>query len=213
MDVEIVFILCIIVFALVIVFSVIMAINNGGENTAYTGVNSSFQFMNETQVPKGCVFEVRVAEVGHADRFKGMHCVPGMSDEVHINGMTIQSIPILRFRLAGLTVPDFDAFNPHEQCPEKLAKSYLTKSLLGKKITVKAVGLDQKNRLLVVVFSNNININCQMLEMGLAWLFNREDRSLGEYLHHMIQLEDSARARRIGIWQNTPVHNQNTYFN
>ncbi|WP_165044162.1 thermonuclease family protein [Dysgonomonas sp. ZJ709] len=107
----------------------------------------------------------------------------------------------------GDTVVLLDSLGTHHKirldgvdCPETgqdfgTKATNFTKDLcIDKHITVDVVGTDQYQRILGVVYVDDININEELLKNGLAWRYkyNKSPRYL--------ELEEDARLRKINIW-------------
>ena len=61
------------------------------------------------------------------------------------------------------------------------------------------VDIDQYKRLVSVVWLGNRNINQEMVAEGYAWAYRKHlNRAYGS---EFIKLEEQARARKLGLWQ------------
>lgn len=90
----------------------------------------------------------------------------------------------------------------HIDCPEKKqpfgtkAKQYASALCFGKNVLVKSDGkTDRNGRIIGEIFVENICVNKELVNRGLAWHFKKYSKSK-EYA----QLEHSARQLRVGLW-------------
>ncbi len=123
---------------------------------------------------------------GNADYFVNVLWV---ADGDSFTGQTTDSLEV-DFRIFGIDAPEKG--QPYSNESRKLLVSLINK----KKIGVVSEGYDRYGRRVVTVYdANGKNIGAEMIRRGLAWHFVRYDSS-PEYQ----QLENDARARKIGFW-------------
>src|SRR5690606_37688398 len=89
-------------------------------------------------------------------------------------------------------------------CPERKqayynnAKEFLSKAIFGKQVTINILKKDRYRRLIAVVWYDDgtKNVNQELVVNGLAWHFvtYSNDKTLQA-------LEDTARKRKVGLWQ------------
>jgi micrococcal nuclease len=100
----------------------------------------------------------------------------------------------VRLRLHGIDAPE------RGQAYYGEAKDCLRQLLAGK-ISIVSNGMDRYGRTIAVVHANGTNVNCLMVEAGMAWHYKEfsDDSALARG-------ENIARARRIGLWgKSSPV--------
>lgn len=93
----------------------------------------------------------------------------------------------------------------HIDCPEKRksqpfgnnAKIALSNLCFGQLVTVRSEKIDRYRRLIAVVINNkNINVNQEMVKLGMAWHFKKYSKD-----SFYATLELAARKRKVGLWQ------------
>ncbi|AER40767.1 MAG: thermonuclease family protein [Flavobacteriales bacterium] len=87
-------------------------------------------------------------------------------------------------------------------CPEKnqsygvIAKNFLKKKILNKKVLIKNVKKDKYNRLVgLVIYDNNKDLGKEILESGLAWVWK-----FSKNIQYK-KIEDIAKRNKIGLWK------------
>ena len=91
--------------------------------------------------------------------------------------------------------------------PEMLQKDgpksgrYLATRVGGESIQIEEISDDQYGRTVAMVYDkNNRNLNLEMVEVGLAWVYRKY------YMHPLwISLEKKAKEKKIGIWRRKTV--------
>lgn len=91
----------------------------------------------------------------------------------------------------------------HIDCPEKKqpygqrAKQYVSDLCYGKYVTLRHRGkYDRSKRLIAeVITPNGVNVNQQLVWMGLAWHFKKYSKN-----KTYAELEVAARERKVGLW-------------
>ena len=88
-------------------------------------------------------------------------------------------------------------------CPEKKqpysakAKEFTSTAVFGKTVTINILKKDRYQRYISnVIYNDSLSLCHELVKQGLAWHFVKysKDKSLQ-------QLEDRARAKRVGLWQ------------
>jgi len=97
-------------------------------------------------------------------------------------------------RLAGVDCPENDQPFGSE------ARSYLKRLLQGKNIYLEVFGEDKFGRTVGVLYSNQININEELLAAGLAWAIPN-DFNHARYTF----FQNQARSSRQGLWEDVNV--------
>ena len=103
-------------------------------------------------------------------------------------------------RLAGIDAPEMPRIKdgPGQPFCEK-ARQHLADLVLGRSVTIQAVGKDRGGRMLAVVYRQQTNVNLEMVKAGLAQACRKgcADRiDLTAYR----QAERQARQKLLGIW-------------
>ncbi|MDR2995560.1 MAG: thermonuclease family protein [Bacillus cereus] len=95
----------------------------------------------------------------------------------------------IRVRLYGIDAPE------RGQDFGSKARSYLNSLCYGKMARVEKKGIDQYDRVLGIVYVNDLNLNWEMVKNGLAWYYDyfTDDPYLEE-------LERVARKQKLNIW-------------
>lgn len=105
----------------------------------------------------------------------------------------------LKVRLYGIDAPETSRPDRPGQAYSAVARRVLMYKLLGKAVTVEVQERDQYGRVVGVIRLAGRDINAEMVSEGLAWAYRRylDDPYASEY----IRLEELARQRRRGLWQ------------
>ncbi|MGE0156224.1 MAG: thermonuclease family protein [Geobacter sp.] len=107
----------------------------------------------------------------------------------------------LKVRLYGIDAPETAKRDRPGQAYSSVAKRVLMYKLLGKAVTVEVRDQDQYGRVVGVVRLAGTDINAAMVAEGLAWAYRHHLE--GDYASEYLRLEDRARRRRMGLWQQT----------
>lgn len=105
----------------------------------------------------------------------------------------------LKVRLYGIDAPETAKPDTPGQPYGGMARRVLMYKLLGKAVVVEAREQDQYGRVVGVVRLGNRDINAEMMAEGLAWAYRQYLQ--GSYASEYLQLEERARRRRMGLWQ------------
>ena len=104
----------------------------------------------------------------------------------------------LRIRLLGIDAPEV----PHGVKPGQPyggeARDYLDHLIGGKTVRVDAYGPDKYNRVLAVVWDEQINVNLLLVAMGYAEVYR--GGSCQVYCRELEEAEAKARRDRVGMW-------------
>ena len=127
----------------------------------------------------------------------GVQASAGGSEIRVIDGDTLE-LSGIKYRLHGIDAPETSqvcrtANGGTWQCG-KAAVEALETLAAGGQMTCDSRGVDKYGRTIGVCTVNGKDINAEMVNRGLAWSFKR-------YSHDYDTLEESARAKHIGIWQ------------
>lgn len=88
-------------------------------------------------------------------------------------------------------------------CPEigqdygDRAKEYVEKLIINKYVNVDIIGIDQYDRILGVVYIDDVNINEALLENGFAWVYKYNKDERYNYL------AEQAKAKKLNLWSNS----------
>ncbi len=92
-------------------------------------------------------------------------------------------------RLAGVDAPEFKQPGGDE------ARAALVNLVNGREVELELVGSDKYRRMVAVVSVGGVNVNAEMVRMGLAWV-----RRAYNPAPELIRLEDQARKNGLGLW-------------
>lgn len=112
----------------------------------------------------------------------------------------------LKVRLYGIDAPETERINHRTGIVSKSgqpfgeeAQSYLASLILHRSVRLDRLDIDRYRRMVSIVWLGNTNINLGMIRVGMAEgcvEYLRDPR----YRHEFLQVEQEARAKRIGIW-------------
>jgi endonuclease YncB( thermonuclease family) len=113
---------------------------------------------------------------------------------------------IFRVKLAGIDAPERGTRKRPEQPYAKEARTYLKELVLGKKVTIKQIGLNRSNLILAIVYletskglfsSERQNINLEMIKQGYAEVDPvRNGLDIGPYR----KAQQTAKKQKLNIW-------------
>lgn len=92
-------------------------------------------------------------------------------------------------------------------CPEigqdygDKAKQYVEKLAINKYVNVDIIGIDKYDRILGVVYIDDVNINEALLENGFAWVYKYNKDERYNYL------AEQAKAKKLNLWSNSRAIN------
>jgi endonuclease YncB( thermonuclease family) len=127
-------------------------------------------------------------------------------DSITCNGYGI----IFRVKLAGIHAPEIGSMKKPSQPYAEKAKEYLENLILGKKVSIKQIALDRRNRVLGIIYldrksgifsSHRLNVNLQMVKEGYA-IAQREKRYYFD-IEAFSEAEKEAKAKKLNIWSQT----------
>jgi len=102
----------------------------------------------------------------------------------------------VRVRLAEIDAPEIrhGTRNPGQPFGERSRQS-LAGMIFRQNVIIDAEGTDQYGRTIGTIMEGNVNVNAEMVRLGMAWVYRH-------YSHDpaLIQLEQQARAERRGLW-------------
>lgn len=113
---------------------------------------------------------------------------------------------IFRVRLAGIDAPEKGTKKRPEQPYAEKARDYLENLILGKKVTIKQIGLDRRNHVLGIVYldrksrffsSDRQNVNIEMVKRGFAEVLS--GKQLFDIRPYR-EAEKKAKAKNLNIW-------------
>ena len=113
---------------------------------------------------------------------------------------------IFRVKLAGIDAPERGTKKRPKQPYADEARKYLANLVLGKKVTIKQIGLDSKNFILAIVYletsrglfsSERQNINLEMIKQGYAEVYRvRSGLDIDPYR----KAQQTAQKQKLNIW-------------
>ena len=104
----------------------------------------------------------------------------------------------LRLRLLGIDAPEVAHNGKPGQPLGEEARDYLDHLIGGKTIRVDAYGPDQYNRVLGVIWDDQVNVNLLMVAMGYAEIYR--GAPCRAYCGELEKAEVKARGDRVGMW-------------
>lgn len=108
----------------------------------------------------------------------------------------------LRIRLMGIDAPELSHGDQPGQPFGEEARDYLDHLIGGKTVRVDAYGPDKYQRVLAVVWDEQINVNLVMVAMGYAEVYRGS--SCQVYCQELEEAEIKARRDRVGMWVQGP---------
>ena len=119
-----------------------------------------------------------------------------------IDGDSLKILPSgheeLETRLYGIDAPEF------RQAFGRAAKKNLAALLAGQEVEVETKDLDSHNRLIVMIWLKDMNVNEKVIRDGYAWVYRHFCRE--SFCSDWLALEAAAREGKQGLWQeNKPV--------
>jgi endonuclease YncB( thermonuclease family) len=98
---------------------------------------------------------------------------------------------LYRIRIANIDSPE------RKQPFSKRAKQFTSGAIFGKNVKVEILNTDRYGRLIgIVIYNDSMILNDELVRNGMAWHYIKYSND--EVLQ---KLEDDARARKIGLWQ------------
>ena len=129
-----------------------------------------------------------------ADQFKVTRVVDGDTIKVSGNGSTIT------VRLVGIDAPERSKRKNEPGQPfSRKSTKHLASLVLHKHVTVKSYGIDRYGRTLGVVFVNGLNVNLEMVKVGLAEVY-RGKPAHGLDMDPYWKAETEAKNAGRGMW-------------
>jgi len=120
------------------------------------------------------------------DTFSGKVVRVVDGDTIHIDNKILGKIKI---RLAEIDTPELDQTFGVE------AKNALKKLVDNKMVKIKKVTIDRYNRIVAIIYINDLEINYYLVKNGYAWCY--------EYYNHRKKIKNAeilAKRKRIGLW-------------
>lgn len=105
----------------------------------------------------------------------------------------------LKIRLWGIDAPEITKKQEPGQPHGEAAAKALADKVAGQPITAQVTGIDRYGRRTAIVYLGDREINAEMVADGWAWAY-RQYLS-GPHASKYLYMEESARARRHGLWQ------------
>jgi endonuclease YncB( thermonuclease family) len=112
----------------------------------------------------------------------------------------------VKVRLYGIDAPETEKSNKKTGHVSKPGQPYgeeayqaLTSKIYRKNVRLDVMAVDQYKRSVGIVYLNSKNINQEMVAQGYAWAYRQYLDT--PYKSEYIQLEEQARSKRLGLWQ------------
>ena len=105
----------------------------------------------------------------------------------------------LKARLYGIDAPETKKPDMPGQPFGEVAKRTLAAKIMGRRVTVEIVDIDQYKRAVAVIRYSGRDVNREMVEEGYAWAYRQYLQ--GPYASEYIGAENRARTRRAGLWR------------
>lgn len=141
--------------------------------------------------PIACIIIIVIATIFYyyklsADSYKAqvIHVIDGDTIDILVAHQK------LRIRLAEIDAPE------KTQPYGNVAKQRLAKLIKNKEVTVIPTGKDQYQRTLAVIKLDDININQEMVGLGMAWVYTPYNTD-----PYLPLLEAKAKAHKLGLWR------------
>jgi endonuclease YncB( thermonuclease family) len=116
---------------------------------------------------------------------------------------------IFRVKLAGIDAPEKGTRRRPEQPYAKEARKYLKELVLGKRVTIKQIGIDRRNHILAIVYletstglfsSERQNINLEMIKQGYAEV---DPVRSGLDMTPYRKAQQTAKKQKLNMWSQT----------
>lgn len=95
----------------------------------------------------------------------------------------------LKVRLEGIDAPEL------KQPFSQQAKQALSGLVFGKPVSLLVTGKDRYRRTLAVVMAGEVNVNREMVRLGLAWRYEAYSKD-----EALLAAQNAAKAARRGLW-------------
>jgi len=105
----------------------------------------------------------------------------------------------LEVRLYGIDTPEIRHGEEPGQPYGDTAKQVLTRTILGKTVTLEIWDIDLDRRMLGIVYLDGRNVNKEMLLMGMAWASHLHIST--PHTSEFFQAEQRARETKRGLWK------------
>jgi endonuclease YncB( thermonuclease family) len=101
-----------------------------------------------------------------------------------------------RVRLAGIDAPE------KRQAFGNRSRQALVAMVFRQQVVVEYQKTDRYDRLIGVVFFKNVDVNRELLDLGMAWHYKayQSEQSAGDRLSYS-KAESTAREKEVGLWQ------------
>lgn len=104
-------------------------------------------------------------------------------------------------RLYGIDSPETPKRGRHGQPYGEEASKEMKKLILGQTVEIILTGAKTYNREVCLIKKNGTDVNLEMVKRGYAWAYRQYLKR--PYASEYIEAEGQARARRLGLWQDT----------
>ena len=93
----------------------------------------------------------------------------------------------------GIDAPEFN------QAFGRAAKKHLAALLLRQQVEVETLDQDRYGRPVVIIFTNDLNVNEKIVRDGYAWVYKQYCKE--PFCNDWLILESNAREKELGLWQ------------
>ena len=98
---------------------------------------------------------------------------------------------LIKVRLANIDCPE------KKQAFSTRAKQFASKAIFGKNVKLEYLKKDRYGRFICnVIYNDSLNLSHELLKQGLAWHYVKYSKD-----NKLQELEDNAKANKIGLWQ------------
>lgn len=95
----------------------------------------------------------------------------------------------LKVRLEGIDAPEL------KQPYGRAAKNALSDMVFGREVTLNVIGTDRYDRTLARVLVGEVDVNLQMVKLGLAWRYDKYSKEQA-----LLDAQNAAKAAKTGLW-------------
>jgi endonuclease YncB( thermonuclease family) len=114
--------------------------------------------------------------------------IVGVHDGDSITALAAGNVQ-LKVRLDGIDAPEL------KQPFSQQSKQALSAMVFGRIVSLHVTGRDRYKRTLAVVVADGVNVNLQMVRLGLAWRYEKYSKDAA-----LMDAQNAARAARSGLW-------------
>lgn len=132
----------------------------------------------------------------HIRTIEGIVTKVSDGDTIHVTDNLGTKVKV---RLYGIDAPETDKPNKSGQPYGLESYQALNDKIYRKQVNLDVLDIDKYKRLVCIVYLNGKSINQEMVAEGYAWAYRKYLNT--PYASEYIGLEDQARGRKLGLWQ------------